>query len=287
MKLWANPESKFRELRMQRTAFQVRRTIDFWPNYLQYNSARQRRQPSQAALPCYSLSISHITLLLYVPRLFNRYDLAQPVSGVEVTRVATAEDPLRLAVFISGSGSGMQALLLHQESKPCLHETTLVVSNIAGVAGLDKAEAHNINTVTIELDKSISDRSERRETHERAIMTTLEEHGIEAVILSGYMRILSPVFVRAWKGRLLNIHPSLLPKYPGAHAHRDALADGATVTGCTVHLVDEGVDSGPILAQRELEIHPDDDEDSLSERVKALEHKLYPDVIDAFSAGLL
>ena len=118
-------------------------------------------------------------------------------------------------------------------------------------------------------------------------MKTLDEHGIEAVILSGYMRILSPLFVRAWKGRLLNIHRSLLPKYPGAHAHRDALADGAKVTGCTVHLVDEGVDSGPILAQRELEILSDDDEDSLSERVKALEHILYPEVIDAFAAGLL
>ena len=181
----------------------------------------------------------------------------------------------------------MQALLHHQESKPCLHETTLVVSNIAGVAGLNKAEAHNINTVTIELDKAIPNRTKRREAHEKAIMKTLEEHRIEAVILSGYMRILSPLFVREWKGRLLNIHPSLLPKYPGAHAHRDALADGAKVTGCTVHLVDEGVDSGPILAQRELEVLPDDDEESLSERVKALEHKLYPEVIDAFAAGLL
>ena len=181
----------------------------------------------------------------------------------------------------------MQALLHHQESKSCLHETTLVVSNIAGVAGLNKAEAHNINTVTIELDKAIPDRTKRREVHEITIMKTLEEYGIEAVVLSGYMRILSPLFVREWKGRLLNIHPSLLPKYPGAHAHRDALADGAKVTGCTVHLVDEGVDSGPILAQRELEVLPDDDEDSLSERVKALEHILYPEVIDAFAAGLL
>ena len=181
----------------------------------------------------------------------------------------------------------MQALLRHQEAKSCLHETTLVVSNIAGVSGLHKAEAHNINTVTIELDKSIPNRTERREAHEQTIMKTLEDHGIEAVILSGYMRILSPLFVRAWKGRLLNIHPSLLPKYPGAHAHRDALADGAKVTGCTVHLVDEGVDSGPILAQSELEVLPDDDEDSLSERVKALEHILYPEVIDAFAAGLL
>ena len=209
------------------------------------------------------------------------------MSGVEAVRVATIEAPLRLAVFISGSGSGMQALLHHQGSKSCLHETTLVVSNIAGVAGLGKAEAHNVNTVTIELDRSISDSIERREAHEREIMTVMDEHEIEAIILSGYMSILSPLFVRAWEGRLLNIHPSLLPKYPGAHAHRDALADGSTVTGCTVHLVDEGVDSGSILAQRKIEILPDDDEDSLSERVKALEHKLYPEVIDAFSAGLL
>jgi formyltetrahydrofolate-dependent phosphoribosylglycinamide formyltransferase len=201
-------------------------------------------------------------------------------------REATVENPLRLAVFISGSGSGMEALLRHQESKPCLHETTLVLSNVAGVSGLDKAKAHDVETVTIELDKSISDVSARREAHETTIMAVLDEHEIEVVILSGYMRILSPLFVREWQGRLLNIHPSLLPKYPGAHAHRDALADGATITGCTVHLVDEGVDTGQILAQSQLEIHPDDDEESLSERVKILEHKLYPETIDVFAAGL-
>ena len=202
-------------------------------------------------------------------------------------RVATVENPLRLAVFISGSGSGMEALLLHQESKPCLHETALVVSNVANVSGLDKAKAHNVDTITIELNSSISGKKERREAHEIAIMEALEQHQIEAVILSGYMRILSPLFVRTWKGRLLNIHPALLPKYPGAHAHRDALADGATITGCTVHLVDEGVDTGPILAQSQLDIHPDDDEESLSERVKLLEHKLYPEVIDAYAESAL
>ena len=202
-------------------------------------------------------------------------------------RVGTIDNPIRLAVFISGSGSGMEALLRHQSSQTCLHRTALVISNHADASGIHKAQSHNVKAIAIELDKSISNRTERRESHERAIMLALEEHSIEAVILSGYMRILSPVFVREWKGRLLNIHPSLLPKYPGAHAHRDALADGATVTGCTVHLVDEGVDSGPILAQRQLDIHPDDDENSLSERVKALEHQLYPEAIDAFSAGLL
>ena len=179
----------------------------------------------------------------------------------------------------------MEALLRHQESKPCLHETTLVVSNVAGVSGLDKAKAHDVETVTIELDGSISDVGARRAAHETIIMAALEEREIEAVILSGYMRILSPLFVREWQGRLLNIHPSLLPKYPGAHAHRDALEDGATVTGCTVHLVDEGVDTGHILAQSQLEIHPDDDEESLSERVKILEHKLYPETVDAFAKG--
>ena len=198
-------------------------------------------------------------------------------------REATVENPLRLAVFISGSGSGMEALLRHQKSKACLHQTTLVVSNVAGVSGLDKAKAHDVEAMTIELDKSIPDVSARREAHETTIMAVLEEREIEAVILSGYMRILSPLFVRKWKGRLLNIHPSLLPKYPGAHAHRDALADGATVTGCTVHLVDEGVDTGQILAQSQLEIYPDDDEESLSARVKVLEHKLYPETIDAFT----
>ena len=202
-------------------------------------------------------------------------------------REATEENPLRLAVFISGSGSGMEALLRHQKSKACLHQTTLVVSNVAGVSGLDKAKAHDVEAMTIELDKSIPDVSARREAHETTIMAVLEEREIEAVILSGYMRILSPLFVRKWKGRLLNIHPSLLPKYPGAHAHRDALADGATVTGCTVHLVDEGVDTGQILAQSQLEIYPDDDEESLSARVKVLEHKLYPETIDAFTEGRL
>tara|TARA_B100000700_G_scaffold91052_1_gene102635 strand:- start:1238 stop:1792 length:555 start_codon:yes stop_codon:yes gene_type:complete len=179
----------------------------------------------------------------------------------------------------------MEALLQHQSSGTCLHQTVLVVSNQPGVAGLAKAHAHGVTTATIEIDKSIPTPTERRVEHETRVMSVLAEHDVEAIILSGYMRILSPFFVQEWAGKLLNIHPSLLPKYPGIHAHRDALADGATVTGCTVHLVDEGMDTGPILAQRELSVLPDDDEQSLAERVKKLEHQLYPEVIDAFAAG--
>jgi phosphoribosylglycinamide formyltransferase-1 len=142
-----------------------------------------------------------------------------------------------------------------------------------------------VPTLVIEVDKRIKDLGERREAHEHRLLSALDLHEVEAIILSGYMRVLSPLFVRDWKGRLLNIHPSLLPKYPGAHAHRDALADGAEVTGCTVHLVDEGVDSGPILAQAEVEVLDIDDEDSLSERVRAIEHEIYPTTIDAFATG--
>ena len=179
----------------------------------------------------------------------------------------------------------MDALIRHQKLSPCTHETTLVISNLSGVGGLEKAAIHGIKSEIIEVDPSITSVNTRREEHENRVMGVLEENNIEAVILSGYMRILSPFFVRAWEGRLLNIHPSLLPKYPGAHAHRDALADGAIVSGCTVHLVDEGVDSGQILAQREVPVLPDDDEHTLSERVKEVEHLLYPEVIDAFTSG--
>ena len=217
------------------------------------------------------------------------------MTGFILPRTGTNESPLRLAVLISGSGSGMAALLKHQTSG-CHHQTVLVISNEPDVMGLKRAEEYNVPTIVVTPPplnpfleacggaKAVALHA-RRQAHEQMILDVLEQHEIELVILSGYMRVLTPLFVREWKGRLLNIHPSLLPKYPGAHAHRDALADGATITGCTVHLVDEGVDSGPILAQQEVNIMPDDDEDSLSARVKSIEHTLYPQIIDALAAG--
>ena len=113
----------------------------------------------------------------------------------------------------------------------------------------------------------------------------LSDYGVEVVILSGYMRLLTPSFVKPWAGRILNIHPSLLPDFPGAHAHRDVIAAGVEKSGCTVHFVDSGMDTGPIIAQAEVEISPDDDENSLAEKVKQKEHILYPSVIDMFSEG--
>ena len=202
----------------------------------------------------------------------------------QLPRVGTLQDPLRLAVFISGSGSGMEALIRHQQNTDCLHTTSVVISDKPDVAGLSKAEGLGITAVVVPLPE-VSDRMERRLAHENELSEVLADYGVEAIILSGYMRILTSSFVKPWAGRILNIHPSLLPEFPGAHAHRDAIAAKATKSGCTVHFVDSEMDSGPIIAQEEVEVLASDDEESLAQKVKKKEHLLYPSVIDMFSAG--
>jgi len=199
-------------------------------------------------------------------------------------RIGTVEEPLRLAVLISGSGSGMEALLRHQQNTDCLHTTNVVISDRIDAAGLGKAEAFGVTAVAVPLPE-IEDRDERRLIHEKEVGQVLSDYGVEVVILSGYMRLLTPSFVRPWAGRILNIHPSLLPDFPGAHAHRDVIDAGVRKSGCTVHFVDSGMDTGPIIDQAEVEVHPDDDENSLAEKVKKKEHILYPSVIDRLSEG--
>jgi len=199
-------------------------------------------------------------------------------------RVGTLGEPLRLGVLISGSGSGMEVLLRHQKSNGCLHVTNVVISDREGVAGLEKAQSHGITSVVVPLP-DIEDKNERRLLHELEVNEVLADYGVEAIILSGYMRVLTPSFVRPWAGRLLNIHPSLLPNFPGANAHRDALAAKVTESGCTVHFVDSGTDTGPIIAQESVLVLPGDDENSLAEKVKLKEHILYPAIIDLLAAG--
>ena len=199
-------------------------------------------------------------------------------------RKGTVEDPLRLAVLISGSGSGMEALIHHQQNKDCLHVTNVVISDRIDAGGLAKAGALGVTAVAIPLP-DIENREERRLAHEKEVFEVLVDYGIEVVILSGYMRLLTPSFVKPWAGRILNIHPSLLPDFPGAYAHRDVIAAGASKSGCTVHFVDSGMDTGPIIDQAEVEVDSNDDEDSLAEKVKKLEHVLYPSVIDRLSEG--
>jgi len=209
-----------------------------------------------------------------------------PYPTVMTLRVGTPEDPMRLAVLISGSGSGMEALLHHvEESETSCHITALVLSDRLGAKGLSIAENHGIENFAISLPNSIIDLNSKRLKHEELIEEKLSSHNIEAIILSGYMRLLSPNFVSRWEGRILNIHPSLLPKHPGAHAHQDVLSAGDSISGCTVHFVDAGIDTGAIILQSQVPVFPDDSIETLQERVKVVEHQIYPLAIDDFAEG--
>ena len=177
----------------------------------------------------------------------------------------------KVGVLISGRGSNMIALVEASRRKDCPFEIALVVANKPDAGGLDHARAMGVSAVAIDSKPFGKD----REAHERAIDAALREAGCEYVALAGYMRILTPWLVEAWAGRMINIHPALLPKYPGLDTHRRALEAGDTEAGCTVHLVTAGVDEGPILGQARVPIRPGDDERALAERVLKEEHKLF------------
>ena len=204
---------------------------------------------------------------------------SNPVGG----RTASTDAPLRCAVFVSGSGSGMEALVLAQRNRGLPHETVVVVSNKSAAQGLERAERLGVPTVVVEhVD---NEHRLTREEHELRVLAALEAYDVEFIVLSGYMRLLSPTFLKRWPRRVVNIHPSLLPHFPGAHAHRDVLQSGVSVSGCTVHMVDEGMDSGARLAQCPVPVFPDDTEATLAARVKVEEHRLYPDVLTWIAEG--
>ena len=174
----------------------------------------------------------------------------------------------RIAVLASGAGSNLQALL---DDPQVGSSIVLVVSDRSNAEALDRARKRRIRAVALE-----PAHYESREGFDGALAGLLEQEGIEFVLLAGYMRILGPKVVSAFHERILNVHPSLLPAFPGAHAVRDALDWGARMTGATVHLVDEEVDHGPIVLQEAVPVLPGDDESSLHDRIKEVEHRLYP-----------
>ncbi len=184
----------------------------------------------------------------------------------------TSTGRVRVAVLISGAGSNMAALIDAAALAGVPFEVVLVLSNRPDAGGLALAEKRGVPTAVVDHAPFGRDRT----AHEQAIQTALEAHGVEVVALAGYMRLLTPFLVGRWAGRMLNIHPSLLPKYPGLDTHARALAAGDTEAGCTVHLVTEGVDEGPLLGQARVPIQPDDTPASLARRVLAAEHQLYP-----------
>jgi formyltetrahydrofolate-dependent phosphoribosylglycinamide formyltransferase len=175
----------------------------------------------------------------------------------------------RVAVLISGRGTNLQALL---DARQDDYEIVLVVSNVPGAAGLERARAAGVETIALDHKPY----GKNREAFERDLDALLVQRNVELVALAGFMRVLTPFFVRAWKGRLVNIHPSLLPKHPGVKTHERALEAGDREHGCTVHLVVEEVDSGEIVGQSSLDILPEDTAETLAARVLELEHELYP-----------
>jgi len=190
----------------------------------------------------------------------------------------------RIVVFASGSGSNFQALV---DAAACGQrlkaDIALLVCDKPNARVIERAKQAGVQTAIFEPKKYTS-----REDYEQDVLRLLHKQRIDWVVLAGYMRLVTPVLLRAYEGRMVNIHPSLLPAFPGMHAVRQALDYGVKVTGVTVHLVDEGMDTGPILAQQVVAILPNDTEDTLSARIQQAEHELYPQVVqNLLSAELL
>ncbi len=184
--------------------------------------------------------------------------------------------PARLAVFASGRGSNLAALL---EAFPPTTDpegvdaaVALVISDRSGAGALELARTAGVPALHVPFRPD-------RDSFERAALAELTKARIDLVLLAGFMRILSPAFVARWPGRLLNVHPSLLPAFPGIHAVRQALDAGVARTGCTIHFVDDGVDTGPVVARHEVPVEPGDDETTLQARIQAVEHRAFPDAV--------
>jgi phosphoribosylglycinamide formyltransferase-1 len=187
----------------------------------------------------------------------------------------------RVAVLISGRGSNLAALIEAAQAEDYPAEIVLVVSNNPEAAGLVRARAAGIATAVVDHRPYGEDRAR----FERTLQAKLEAHRIDIVCLAGFMRLFTDEFVRGWSGRMLNIHPALLPQFKGLHTHRRALAAGATEHGATVHFVVPEMDSGPIVAQQSVPVLAGDTEAALAQRVLELEHRLYPQALRALAEG--
>lgn len=189
---------------------------------------------------------------------------------------------LRIGVLASGRGSNLQAIIDAIEAGKLDCRLAVVVSDRADAQALERARKHGTEAVFMD-PKAHPD----REAFDRAVLAVLEKYQVELVCLAGYMRVLSPAFVRALPGQIMNIHPALLPSFPGLHAQRQALQYGVKVSGATVHFVDEGVDTGPIICQATVPVSGDDTEETLAARILAEEHQLYARAIRLFAEGRL
>jgi phosphoribosylglycinamide formyltransferase-1 len=188
--------------------------------------------------------------------------------------------PLVLGVLVSGSGTNLQAILDAVAAGTLDAEVAVVISNVASAKALDRARSAGVPAVVVD-HKAFADRA----SFDAAVVEALRARGVECVVLAGFMRLVTPVLLDAFPHRVVNVHPALLPAFPGVHAQRQALAYGVRVSGCTVHLVDAGMDTGPILAQATVPVLDDDDEGALQQRILAKEHELLPEVLQWIAEG--
>ncbi len=196
--------------------------------------------------------------------------------------MAKTSKKIRIGVLASGSGSNLQAIIDAVEAGKIKAEIAVVISDNKKAYALERAKKHNIPAVIIEHKPN-----KRREDYDASVLEKLREHNVNLVLLAGYMRIVSIVLVEAYENRMINIHPALLPSFPGLHVQKKAIDHGARFSGCTVHFVDGGMDTGPIIIQAVVPILPDDTEDALATRILKREHQIYPEAVRLFCEGRL
>ena len=194
--------------------------------------------------------------------------------------------PLRVAVLASGRGSNLQAIIDAIESAQVQAQIVAVISNKKDAVALDRARKHGIKDLFVD-PKPFAGRPDSREVYDCELLDILHQHGVELVLLAGYMKIVTAVLVNAYANRMMNIHPSLLPSFPGLDVQKKAIEWGCKLAGCTVHFVTEGVDEGPIIIQAAVPILNNDTPETLAARILAQEHKIYPRAVQLFAEGRL
>jgi len=189
---------------------------------------------------------------------------------------------IKIAVLVSGRGSNLQAIIDAIESKELDARIVAVISDKEDAFALERARNHKIDAIFID-----SKKFKTKEDFDRKIMEYLRKYNVDLILLAGYMRVITPEFVRSYKNKIMNIHPALLPSFPGLHAQKQALDYGVKVSGCTVHFVDEEVDHGPIIIQLAVPVLENDTEESLSKRILEQEHKIYATAVKLFAENKL
>jgi phosphoribosylglycinamide formyltransferase 1 len=189
---------------------------------------------------------------------------------------------IRIGVLVSGSGSNLQSIMDACEHLDIDGQVSIVISNLPGVYALERAQVREIPTKVVSHAEYPD-----RENFDEELVKILKGYQVDLVVLAGFMRVLTPSFLRQYPGRVMNIHPALLPSFPGLGVRQKAIDYGVRFSGCTVHFVDEGVDTGPIIIQGVVPVYPEDTEERLKERILRLEHKIYPEAIELFAQGRL